>query len=450
MSIERARKVADAVLYEGYLLYPYRASSRKNHLRFQFGVLAPREWSEVNGSEHWWMNTDCLAEVGENSKLSGKVRFLQLQRRIVEVADATGPEGFRAVESIEVDGRLLTSWEEGIEREVAFEVALNPFGVEEVIEFGFEGARSVEPIADSPAQAPVRIVRETLPITGVVRLTAESVNGTLLKIGARIENLTAYCQVSASRDEAMRVSFAGVHTIFSVSAGAFVSMTDPPECARASAAECANVRTWPVLIGADGERDVMLSSPIILQDYPEIAPESPGDLFDATEIDEILTLRTLTLTDEEKREARATDPRAATIIDRVDAMPAEMLDRLHGAMRYLRGATGQPTPVTNEVPWWDPGADASVSPETDSVEIDGVAIAKGRRVRLRPGVRRADAQDMFLTGRVAEVQGVYLDVENRQYLAVTLEDDPAAEFHQWHGRYFYFSPDEVEPLESRN
>ena len=78
---------------------------------------------------------------------------------------------------------------------------------------------------------------------------------------------------------------------------------------------------------------------LFLYDYPQIAPESPGDLYDATEIDEILTLRTMTLTDEEKREARATDPRAAAIIDRVDDMPPEILDRLHGAVRYLRAAT---------------------------------------------------------------------------------------------------------------
>ncbi len=91
----------------------------------------------------------------------------------------------------------------------------------------------------------------------------------------------------------------------------------------------------------------MLSSPIILEDYPRVAPESPADLFDATEIDEILTLRTMALTDEEKREARATDPRAAALIDRVDNMPPEMLDRLHGAIRYLREAQGEPVPVSS-------------------------------------------------------------------------------------------------------
>jgi hypothetical protein len=164
-----------------------------------------------------------------------------------------------------------------------------------------------------------------------------------------------------------------------------------------------------------------------------VAKESPGDLYDATEIDEILTLRTLALTDEEKREARATDPRAAAIVDRADSMPQDVLERLHGTLRSVASP-----------PWWDPGADASVHPDTDTVEVGGVAIARGSVVRLHPG-RHADAQDMFLEGRLAIVQGVYLDVEERRYVAVTPSDDPGADLHEWHGRFLYFSPDEIEP-----
>ena len=100
-------------------------------------------------------------------------------------------------------------------------------------------------------------------------------------------------------------------------------------------------------------------------------------MFDATEIDEILALRTMTLTDDEKAEARATDSQAAAIIDRVDTLPAEILDRLHGAVRYLRKSTAKTTGEPENVPWWDPGADASVSPESDSLQIDGVSVSKG-------------------------------------------------------------------------
>src|SRR5262249_18767046 len=155
-----------------------------------------------------------------------------------------------------------------------------------------------------------------------------------------------------------------------------------------AASLCVNIHTWPILVGEEQQRDVMLSSPIILYDYPQVAPESPGNMFDATEIDEILTLRTMTLTDDEKNEARATDRRAAALLDRVDSLPPEILDRLHGAVRYLRGTTAGTHAELENVPWWNPAADNSVSPESDSVQIDGVSVAKGCRVRLRPGARR--------------------------------------------------------------
>ena len=90
-----------------------------------------------------------------------------------------------------------------------------------------------------------------------------------------------------------------------------------------------------MLVG-EGQRDTLLSSPIILYDYPQIAPESPGDLFDGTEIDEILSLRILTMTDEEKREMRAVDERARRILERTEALPPEHFMKLHGALRGLR------------------------------------------------------------------------------------------------------------------
>jgi hypothetical protein len=214
-----------------------------------------------------------------------------------------------------------------------------------------------------------------------------------------------------------------------------------------------NLHTFPVLAGEGGGREAVLSSPIIMYDHPQVAPESPGDLFDASEIDEILSLRTLTLTDEEKREARATDPRAKAIMDRVDLMPKEMFARLHGAVRSLHrvsdGAPSEPPPLPRPAaPWWDPGADRSVSPGTDAVVVDGVRVARGSRVRLAPRSSGTDAHDMFLQGRAARVEAVLLDVDDARHVAVVLEDDPGADLHQWYGRYHYFAPDELIPLET--
>ncbi len=250
-------------------------------------------------------------------------------------------------------------------------------------------------------------------------------------------------------------------------------MTDHPEWAAGEVAACQNQGTWPVLAGPEDCRDLMLSSPVILYDHPQIAPESAGDLFDATEIDEILTLRTMALTDEEKREARATDPRAADLIDRLDGLPPEMLEKLHGAIRYLEPGAGPvsrpdaepaaapvagPFPAapaiddevpvfhTPDVPWWDPGADTSVSPETDQVLIAGVPVARGSKVRMRPGVRRADAQDLFLIGREALVEAILQDVDGQVHVAVTPVEDPMADLQRSQGRFLYFAPDELEPL----
>ena len=454
MSIERARKIADAVLYEGYVLYPYRASSGKNQVRWQFGVLAPRDWSDAGGCEHSWSQTECLIE-GE-FEIAGTVRFLQIQRRIVEKLIDT--DTFQEVESLEAEAELWTTWDEAIEREVEFIESSETSLDERVVDFEFPASRTAEPILTTSGRQVGRFVRESTAVKGTLRLSSESIEEStaLRKLRLRIENVTPWSDAGASRDLVMRSSLIGVHSLLEARRGKFVSLIDPPEWAKAGVQKCSNVHTWPVMVGDDGDRDVVLSSPIILYDYPQIALESPGDLYDATEIDEILTLRTMTLTDDEKRQARATDPRAAAIIDRVDDMPPEILDKLHGALRYLRSSTtaaDQDTRAENHAdtveppPWWDPGADASVSPESDSVQIGDVSISKGCRVRLRPGPRRSDAQDMFLAGKTARVEAVYFDVEENEYLAVTLEDDPAADFMQTHGRFLYFYPDEVEPLE---
>jgi hypothetical protein len=202
------------------------------------------------------------------------------------------------------------------------------------------------------------------------------------------------------------------------------------------------VRSWPVLAGPEGDASLLLAAPIILCDHPQIAPESPGDLFDATEIDEILSLRTMTLTEAEKREARATDPRAAEIIDRCDHLSPELLERLHGAVRSIEAVAEPECPADGTS--WDGWTDPTV-PGEGTVEIDGVAVSRGTRVRLAPS-RRADAQDFLLRDRAALVAGVFEDLDGRTYLGVTLEGDPAAEWMVGHGRYYYFFPDEVVPM----
>jgi len=416
VNLDSVRKIADAVLYEGYILYPYRASAQKNQSRWQFGVVMGPGYAAADPSETSSTRAECVLEHGGRPAVRVILRFLQVQRR-------TGTTGV---------------WDEAVEREVEVS-AEGPalFGDGVTREFAVEGGEDVEEGADG------WVVRRRVPLAGAVSVRAAEVPGPwrAVRLQVRVENRTELGVVPWRRDDALPSALVAAHTIITVSGGTFLSMTDPPEWASPAVAECRNEGGWPVL--ADPSARVMLSSPIILYDHPELADESPGELYDGTEIDEILTLRTLALSDQEKAEARATDPRAAALLDRVESMDPQAMARLHGTIRSPRRPAEPPGEAT--VPWWDPDADASVSPDTDSVTIGGLPVARGSLVRLRPGARRADAQDMFLVGRLAEVQAVLHDVEDHPYLAVSLAGQPDEDLRIAHGRFLYFSVDEVEP-----
>jgi hypothetical protein len=473
--LEHARKVADAILYEGYLLYPYRRSATKNQVRFQFGVLMPPGYQELDDSEPSASQTECLLECPDDAEILVVLRFLQLQRRTVQ---AVSPDdgNLREVGTLYLDGTEYAGWDEAAEREQHVTVPVGRLLKEDRnAEFHASAGRSAEDLMDSRGRRAGQLVREWSAADGVIRMHAERVAGPYqaLKLRVRVENRSASRAILRTRTDGLRQALIAAHLLIGVPGGRFLSLTDPPEWAAAEVAGCVNTGTWPVLAGPDDCTELMLSSPVILYDHAEVAAESPADLYDATEIDEILTLRTMALTDAEKREARSSDPRAAELIDRLDHLPPEMLDRLHGAIRYLRPAgqdqggvpvygsppaNGQePVPVPSgvpdgditdrpAVPWWDPGADGSVSPETDHVIVAGVRVASGSRVIMRPGIRRADAQDLFLAGREATVQAVLHDVDGDIHLAVSPDHDPAAELQRNHGRFLYFAPDEVEPI----
>ena len=504
--LEHARRVADAILYEGYLLYPYRGSAQKNRARFQFGVLVPPAYRAVDDCERAACQTECLVECGDDAEVLVLVRFLQLQHRIVQAA-APGGE-YRDVEALVVDDREYTSWDEAAERQQQLAVSVSALlDQDRNLEFHVGRGEFSEDLSDAAGAPAGRLLRRWAALDGMIQLSAERVAGPYgaLRLRVRLENRTEPETAPGCRDEALRHSLIAAHTLIGVPSGKFLSLTDPPEWAAAEAAACVNTGTWPVLAGPDDCQDLVLSSPVILYDHPEVAAESAGDLFDATEIDEILTLRTLALTEAEKREARATDPRAAELMDRMDNLPPEMLERMHGAIRYLRSVPGEaarapgglgraaamhggaaappdaaagvhgggmpgwpPEPVgpaagrmagdlgglpgdpfldRPQVPWWDPGADASVSPETDHIVIAGVRVARGSRVRMRPGSRRADAQDLFLVGRTALVEAVLHDVDGQVHVAVSPDHDPVADLQASHGRFLYFAPDELEPID---
>ena len=388
MSRSHVERIADAVLYEGYILYPYRPSAVKNQQRWNFGALCPKSYSLAQrGTERWSMQTECLVQSSAETVLEVKVRFLQLLTREVSVPNADvgfpisdlareeiqtsiSESDFRVVPSLEVNGQLFQTWQEAVERDVVLPgirlVNSNSDAQPQRLMFSLPATQTIKPLRDeNGGEILGLLVRRQQAMEGALEIRISEIGlrndelapglpetkhllsegpdppagsktqpKNLLKITVEILNLTPLEDAGEkSRDEALMRSLVSTHTILNVRDGEFVSLLDPPDAFREAAAGCGNIGTYPVLVGEEGARDCMLSSPIILYDYPQIAPESAGNLFDGTEIDEILTLRIMTLTEEEKREMRGADERARQILERTETLPLEQLMKMHGAMK---------------------------------------------------------------------------------------------------------------------
>jgi hypothetical protein len=458
--LDAVRAVADAVLYEGYLLYPYRATSAKNQLRWQFGVLGPYGAADAGIGEDFRLEMQTLLR--NPVPLTVHLRFLQLQRRRTERVEG---EGFVDAPELRIDGERWFAWDEAIEVERRHLLERD----EDTWTVVAEAAEEVEELRTAMGGVVAgRLVRQRWLVEAACSARLEPIGG-LYRLTVAINNLTS--SAGLDKESALRQSLIGTHLI--IEGAGFVSVIDPPAEARAAAESCRQHRCWPVLVGEPGEElrylsggddppepprtsSFVLGSPIILYDYPEIAQQSAGSLFDATEIDEILTLRVLTMTEEEKAEARATDRKAAAIIERCDQMTPEELQRLHGVLRDPFGAGPDLFPGPDLFSGSDPFTagladdpyaifDDDHDPETASVLIFGERVGKGSMVRINPQ-RRADAQDLFYADQLARVVAVHRDLDGEIHLAVVLVDDPAAELHDWYGRYLYFAPDELEPV----
>lgn len=379
MNFALVEKIADAVLYEGYILYPYRPSAVKNQQRWNFGALCPASYSEAqNGTEAYSMQTQCLLHGSAETSLDVKVRFLHLVTRSVaeavtecaqEISDCGHRElvievpelHFQPVPALKVNGKTWLTWDEAVEREVLisdlkpYDLLAKPYRHS----FSFSESESVEKLVDDASRRTLGVaIRRQETIAGMIEVFvtrldhAAPTSAQAVKLTVRVFNQTPFENAKErTRNEALMRSPVSTHTILNVRSGEFYSLLDPPDTLRGAAAGCSNVGTYPVLVGDEGGRDCMLSSPIILYDYPQIAPESAGNLFDGTEIDEILTLRIMTLTDEEKREIRGADDRARQILERTEALPAEQLMKMHGAMKALgrtaRGTTDWGLPIAD-------------------------------------------------------------------------------------------------------
>jgi len=332
--LDTAKKIAEAVLYEGYLLWPYRRSARKNQQRWTFGGVYPRAYSEARGEDDpWIMQTQCLVVGDGETAVEIKVRFLHVVEREVNRKNADGTLEF--VDELRVGGELYLSWDEATEREIAVgRFKLSELGSPRLVEIDIPGGSWEEPLAEPTGEVVGALVRGWRTLRGVVEVGAENLREGTFRVTVRITNTTPWG--GEDRETTLKQTFVSTHTALEVEGGEFVSLIDPPEELREAAEGCENLKTWPVLVGEEGARNMLLSSPIILYDYPQIAPESPGDLFDGTEIDQMLILNVLNLTDEEKEEMRATDPRGREILERCESLSPEELMKLSGAIREFR------------------------------------------------------------------------------------------------------------------
>src|SRR6185312_6025449 len=270
MNFETVEKIANAVLYEGYMLYPYRPSSTKNRQRWNFGTLYPQTFAQAQRpAEPFSLTAECLVEACREATLNIRVRFLHL--------DVTQPK--------------QAGWVEGVERDAEVE-------------------RKIGDLIEQPN----RVELQLGPLMGEITLSAKLLRDGLVKLTAQLVNVSpAEC---TSLQEAVPFAFTSAHLLLGIDGGRFVSMLDPPSQYAQEIRECHNVGVYPVLAGEERSFDKMVCSPIILYDYPQVAPESAGDFFDGTEMDEMLALRVLTLTDEEKEEMRRGDSYARAILER--------------------------------------------------------------------------------------------------------------------------------------
>ncbi|HEX5385670.1 MAG TPA: hypothetical protein VFW66_03100 [Gemmatimonadales bacterium] len=325
-------RIAQAVLYEGYLLWPYRRSALKNRQRWTFGGVFPETYSRARGEDDpWRMTVECLVEADERARLDVRVRFLHVVDR--QVMDERGGERV-AVDQLAVSGRRHLTWEEATEREiVATGLELAALGAGHSVPIEIAAGELEEPIEEAGARV-AALVRSWRRILGTLTVRADEAEPGVWRVHVEVVNTTPW--TGGPRELALRHALVSTHAVLRIEGGAFVSPIDPPPELRAASAACRSIGSWPALVGEPGERHTLLAAPIILGDYPRIAPESPGDLFDGGEIDQLLILNVLALTDDERREMADSDPRAREILERCAALAPDEMRRLHGAVREFR------------------------------------------------------------------------------------------------------------------
>jgi hypothetical protein len=269
----RLETLVGTLLWEGYALYPYTRGTAKNATPTPFGIVYPPAYAVASGGARSALVLRGLALAPVRAPVSAELRFLQ----------ASG------------------SRHEAVERRVSFRT------------------RALSELVSEPEE-------QTFAGDGLcarVRLSARPLEGGAHAVELRVENTTAFEAAGAGRAEALASSLLSTLPSLQLGEGRFASPLDEGAAVRSE-------NTFPVL--ATAADDVLLGATIMLPEHPQIAPESRGDLFDGTEIEEALLLHVLALSDDERAFIERDDPAVRAMIERAAAAtPAEIL-ALHGRM----------------------------------------------------------------------------------------------------------------------
>jgi hypothetical protein len=375
-------ELVTTLLWEGYALYPYTPGATKNATPTPFGIVYPPAYAAGGPTTFDRIRLQGIVEGPAEATLALDVRFLQ----------STGAR------------------HEGVARQVTLRAT--PLAVLEAggagAEFAFGGVR------------------------GRVRMAAQRFDERLARVTMCVHNTTEVDMDPThplDRATALGSSLLSTHVLAQVGGARFLSPIDPPEHGAAAVMACAAVNTFPVLAADDDS--ALLGAAIMLPDHPRLAPESRGDLFDGTEIEEALLLHVLALSDGERDEIAEHDPAVRAMVERAVAATPQDIRNLHGRVT-----------VSDLTPPATPARDGQAG-EVEAT-VDGVTYRPGARVRLC--AEGGTAQDHLLAGRTAVVERIYIDYDDAVHLGVTVDDDPGRELMRDIGRYLYFKPADVEVL----
>ncbi len=323
------------LLYEGYSLFPYYRHAVKNQKPIPFGVVYPHDYHTYNEHAHAEMVTDCIVSGDENLKININVRFLHLIKTEIlnkEIKESKG-ENFVPVYELNLNNELYQSGWQTIERKISSGDLFVALQNEKIINlpFKFEEESESENIEDVNSEIVGKKITSILPVEGtvVIKLIPLENMKNVYRVIVFINNNAAVMNAkTVSRDEIFPQSFLSTNTILHATNGEFISIQNPGEKWEAIIEQCKNKDTWPILI--DESNTTLLSSPIIVYDYPKINPKSKGDLFDSLEIEEALMLHFSVMSDEEKRKIAQSDEKLRAMLNKVSQVTPDEIISLHG------------------------------------------------------------------------------------------------------------------------